>query len=288
MVGRPDDLPNPWEDEQNLPHPSDYEGDGEYDSNGRQYNPHRGSRIQYTELCGALLSNSMERYGESRFCTATPLSYYNEGEPPYCKVHKYYADRFRMDHYDDLFEHGAFAKSYLNIFKRLEGWSKVQVVESFAELLELSEHEFDEETVEKSIDLEDGEGPFDAIEKELPVPQVNKPAARALWRACLDMERMDRINLQILEDGVERERTVDTDDDGEPVTARDEHHLHLTLSRITKNQEKNLEAGGVKLDAGADVEITNKVGDSNYVTADELESEDVVDSEFTDVLSEDD
>jgi hypothetical protein len=263
---REDGLPNPWKNPANLPHPDKWEGSLKYDKNGREYNPYRGSSIRYQKLCGGVLSTTMDRYGEERYCTAIPKSHYNEDDIDRCHKHKQQTRENMKPAWKKLFKHGAFAKTIVNTYELLDGMERVETTELFDQLITQSSYDFECSREYIEFDLSDDDDvPFDAVRKEFPMPEKRLASAKALFRACVEMKKMDRINLQILEDGMEKETVIDTNEDGNPVTATDEHHLHLPLNRIKRSHQDNLEAGGVDLKQADKLEIENNVT-GEYIT----------------------
>jgi len=209
--------------------------------------PPRGSPMPIEGRCGMPLQFAEKRYGEKRYCMLWQLT-----DDIACRVHKHKTNF--MDNWSNMIEHGAFAQKYLIFVEKLTPLKFIFAVEMFGGLLEMSDLNFDVKTEVREIDTTDSTYiSEDAVTIQLPIP-TNKQAsfnAAALWEASLDQIKMQNIQEVLFDDGMEAETITATSDDSGTITdtivEKREHHLHLPLSRLTKDVKNHLKNGGIRL-----------------------------------------
>jgi len=246
--------------------PSDEHGD---------YKEDAGSTDPQPDKCAAPLKHSQDRYGEWRYCSAEPRSYYvDEDHPKYshrCKHHQIHDKDVREDanmkHAKRLYKHGAFIESHRVLFEVMELADLMYAVGIYRGLLEQSRYSFDAEDEEVVVDVNDDELEADEALLEVPIPTRDTylGQAESLLLASLDYARMKTLNVELFKTGTfEGFTTVatGTNEGGQIVDSieeKREHHLNLPLSRLTKDYKKHLQAGGVDLDADNDaVKVDNR------------------------------
>jgi hypothetical protein len=215
--------------------------------------PMRGSAEPQDGRCGEKCRHSLSRYGEIRYCTAMPAKTFPGYESDYCKQHIGHENL--MKGAEKLFEHGWFAENYINFVEKLPAAKFVLAVEMFDGLLGMSRHEFECERVTKVIDTEDADIiPEDAVSIELPIPQNTGVMFQAneLWMAALDEVKVKNMQEAIFKQGMERKTLTESADMEGSITDTHyesaEHHLHLPVSRLTKDIKEHLKNGGVSID----------------------------------------
>lgn len=259
-------------------HPAEYDGDGERDSNGREYNPYSGSITPSEGRCNAVLTNYDERYGERRFCTQLPASQFG-GDSEFCHNHRGRATAKRAK--DLLGETTVHAKSILHEFDRLRPIKKVLALALYDSLTAQSMYDFEVDVQEIEIsfaddrrehpippDIEpllepsddgDDDGPWLSI--GIPVPNDHAYRCFCLAQAAFDEIKRVKINETIAEDGLLGESiaasgTAESGHIVDTVTEEIEHPLNLAYSRLTKDRKEDLKIGGVLVDDESDVEVT--------------------------------
>ena len=215
--------------------------------------PMTGAAEPQEGRCGAVVKYTMERYGQTRYCTAMPEGTFVEGGSNFCKRHK--SHEALMERAHELFKHGHFAANYVNFVDKLSPVKFLFAVEMMGGLLEMSEHDFDVQHQTRTIDTDNTNLiEEDAVDVELPIPSNSSLSLQAneLWHATLAEIEMDNMREVVFEDNHQRQSTVATSDmEGtitDTLTEADEHHLHLPLSRLGNEIQKHLDNGGVRLD----------------------------------------
>ncbi len=278
----PSELPAPfdWSDEKGKP----------LDSNERPYNPFQGSVTPTDGRCNATLTNTMERYGEHRYCMRLPESTFvdDEDASEYCQTHRKYElnDAF-MKRARDAFKHGIFSKSIRHVYTKLEAWQQLTVLAWYDAYMQESRYDFSSEVEPHVIDFtnyvtdDDRELPLE-IKAELddenklqigvPTPTQHANRAFALYRAAvMDVKSglAERVILETSDDGVmRRERTVGFDDSGREYTEYDEHELNLPLSRLDGDRNDLLSFGGVHVDGTDDAAVNVNVDEDSELVLD--------------------
>lgn len=222
------------------------------DDEGREFELDAGSTEKVDGRCGATLRYWKRRYGERRYCTRLQAQNFPGYESTYCKTHRV-MDKIE-EHWRDLFRHGYFAESYKNVAKFLEPTKFLFAVEMLGGLMEMSQYDFS--TEEEPVPLDTSESMLieeDVVEVEMPIPTEYLFQADQLWQGALTEVEMRQMREAIFEDGVSKETYADTADvDGkitDTLTEQTEHHLHLPISRLTKDIKEHLKNGGVEIDA---------------------------------------
>jgi len=270
---------------------------GEDDHGQFKVKPMRGSATPQEGRCGeagGVVWHTIERYGQVRYCTALPENTFIDDGSDFCKNHK--GMDGLMKQHQELFRHGYFASSYINFVDKLPPAKFLFAVEMVGGLFELSEHNFDIKEVNRTINTEDADLiQEDAVEVTLPIPQNTTVAlaANELWVAALKEVMVQNMNEAVFEDGVSQTTTSATaDTDGvitDTIEEKQEHHLHLPLSRLAKDIKEHLKNGGVDADNDDGVitfqknEYTTSVGPAD----DDVETDDDVAQGFHEMVSED-
>lgn len=266
-------------------------------------NPMTGAAEPQDGRCGAVCKYTMQRYGETRYCTAMPESTFVDDGSDYCKLHK--SMDALMEQAEELFKHGYFTVNYINFAQHLSPTKFLFAVEMVDGLFQMSEHEFDVTTVERTIDT--SESPLiseDSIVIDLPMPQDSTLSLQAneLWTAALKEVMTQNMQEAVFAEGVAA-KTIATSADMEGQITdvkyeKEEHHLHLPISRLAKDIKEHLQNGGVTLedDEGAAVtfqkndytlDVSPEETDSDGTQADSANAGDVA-ADFTRHLEEDD
>lgn len=290
-----DEFPDSWET---------FYRDGEAwgrTADGKEFELDAGSPDRVEGRCNAPLRDYQRRYGEKRYCTRLPAGNFPGYESDYCKTH------ITMEHLEEraseLFEHGHFAESYVNFAKHLSPTKFLFAVEMVGGLFEMSRYDFDVEQEPVLIDTSDLRLiEEDAVEVELPIPTATLYSFQAdqLWQGALAEVEMRNMREAVFKDGLSKATYAQTADvDGEitdTLTEQTEHHLHLPISRLTKDIKEHLKNGGVEI--GAEDESGVLTFQKNDYTLDvtpdaEADSDDAqsvseVGEEFTTALEADD
>lgn len=253
---------------------------------------------QDERLCGVPLKYHEERYGETRYCTAMkvgnfPDTKYEHDE--YCRNHQ--GRHQLMERAHELFEHGYFAVNYANFAEKLDATKFLFAVEIVGGLFEMSRHDFDTTTEERVIDTSESDLiQEDAVAIELPIPQKETLSFQAneLWMAALDEVKVQNMQEAVFTKGMSQKTLADSADMEGQITDTKyesaEHHLHLPISRLTKDIKEHLQNGGVAIDDDDSGAVTFQKNDYTLdVSPDEADSEDAesvseVGSEFTEQL----
>lgn len=283
-----------------------YRGDelwGRDDHGEFPIDPPRGTDKPREDRCGAVLKYTHERYGETRFCGGMPEKTFVSDGSEFCKHHK--AREALMERHMELIEHGAFAQNYLVFAKALDPMKFVFAVEMFGGLLDMSSYDFEVEHAVRHIETDDSElVEEDEIEVGLPVPQRTDLSFQAseLWQAALDEVKMQNMQEVIFTDGLSQETIAKSADmEGhitDTVTEDTEHHLHLPLSRVTKDIKNHLRNGGIDTDDDEGGVLTFQQNDytltvepqgndSDGTEADSDASEDVASDFHTELMGDD-
>jgi len=209
--------------------------------------PPRGSPTPIEGKCAIPLKFSTKRYGETRYCMSWQLT-----DERTCKKHKGMASF--MDNWTDMIKHGGFAQKYLIFVKKLSPLKFIFAVEMFGGLMEMSDIDF--EVTHELRDLDTSDSQFveeDSVEITLPIPTNDAATFNAseLWQAALDEVKMQNMQEVIFDEGVSQESvSASADMEGhitDTITEKREHHLHLPLSRLTKDIKNHMKNGGVDL-----------------------------------------
>lgn len=262
---------DPWAEDE-KPAPSDWPEDEDkpYDSNYRQYNPYAGSQTPTAGRCNALLTNYRERYGEPRYCTAIPAKWFGRSQnSQFCKTHT--PRELMHENAEELWETGRFAANYIYAFDRVSTAKQLYAVTLFDDLLEESAYDFETEYAAHTITADDVDFiPAETVTVDFPVPQSRTYRANALWFAALDFIRLQNMQEVVLEDGPEKEEVIGVTDDGEPIYTTEEHHLNLPISRLTKDYDRHLTAGGVNgTEEGDNIEVDARSWNLSYGPGDD-------------------
>lgn len=216
--------------------------------------PPRGTDRPQDGRCGAVLKYTHERYGETRYCGALPAKHFPGYDSEHCKQH-ISRDKL-MERAIELVQHGAFGKNYVVFEESLKPLEFVLAVEMFSGLLEQSRHDFETEQFVTTIDASGTELiEEDEIELELPIPtNVDfRFQANELWHASLDEIKQNRMQEAVFSSGVsEKTLAANADMEGKITDTKyeaTENHLHLPISRLTKDIKEHLKNGGVSIDA---------------------------------------
>lgn len=251
-----DECPNPPHDEYPQEWETFWRGDTAWGrtADGKEFQLDAGSTEPKDNRCRAPLRDYERRYGEVRFCTQMPESTFVDGGSDYCKTHK--SMDSLMERADELFEHGYFASNYINFSQKLEGEKFLFAIEMFEGLLEQSQYDFEVERDVRAIDTSDAQYiNEDSVDVELSFPQnpLYKFQAQELWYASLASVMQQNMHEKVFEDGVTQQTIAQTADMEGKITDTKyegaEHHLHLPISRVTKDIKEHLKNGGVSIDA---------------------------------------
>ena len=256
---------------------------------------------QDEDLCGVPLKYYEERYGQIRYCTALnvgnfPDPNYNHDE--YCKNHQ--GRHQLMERAHELFEHGYFAVNYVNFAEKLSPSKFLFAVEMVNGLFEMSRHDFDIATEERVIDTSESDiiGD-DTVGVELHIPQKTSLSFQAneLWMAALDEVKVQNMQEAVFTKGMSEKTLADSADMEGQITdtkyEATEHHLHLPISRLTKDIKEHLQNGGVSIDDDESGVVTFQQNDYTLdVSPEETDSADAQSvsetaSDFSEQLAED-
>ena len=228
--------------------------------------PMCGSNEPVDGRCGAVVTRTMERYGQTRYCTAMKESTFVDDGSEFCKRHK--SREALMEQAQELFKHGHFATNYVNFVKHLSAEKFLFAVEMVGGLFEMSQHDFEVETETRDIDTSNS--PIieeDTVEVELPIPTKTSLSLQAdqLWHAALAEVEMNNMREAVFEEGHTKEKIAKTADMEGKITDTKyedvEHHLHLPISRLTTDIKKYLKNGGVAVDADESGVVTFQQND---------------------------
>jgi hypothetical protein len=215
--------------------------------------PLRGSDEPVEGRCGAVCKFTMERYGQTRYCTAMPESTFVDNGSEFCRNHK--SREALMERAYELFEHGYFAQNYVNFAQKLDAAKFLFAVEMVGGLFEMSTHEFELHEERRNIDTSNSNLiNEDSVAVDLPLPTQKTLAFQAneLWTAALKEVMTQNMQEAIFTDGMATETISQTADMEGKITDTKtesvEHHLHLPLSRVAKDIKNHLENGGVTID----------------------------------------
>lgn len=207
--------------------------------------------------CGAPLTDYERRYGEIRYCTQMPESTFVDDGSDFCKTHK--SMDSLLDRGAELVSHGAFAQNYIVFAQSMDVLKFIVAIEMFDGLLQQSRHEFDIEYEQRAIDTSDSEFIADTeVTVDLPFPNDTMLSFQynELWLAALDEVKMQNMQHIIFDDGVSRKTIAQSADMEGKITdvkyESQEHHLHMSMSRLTTDIKDHLKNGGVAIDDGED------------------------------------
>lgn len=228
--------------------------------------PMRGSAQPVDDRCGAVVTYTMDRYGQTRYCTGMPEKKFIDDGSDFCKKHK--SKEALMEQAQELFKHGHFATNYVNFVKHLSAEKFLFAVEMVGGLFEMSQHDFDVQTETRPIDTSDSDIiQEDVVEVELPIPSKTSLSLQAdqLWHAALSEVEMNNMREAVFEEGHTKEKIAKTADMEGKITDTKyedvEHHLHLPISRLTTDIKKYLKNGGVAVDADESGVVTFQQND---------------------------
>lgn len=228
--------------------------------------PMRGSATPVNDRCGAVVTYTMDRYGQTRYCTGMPEKKFIDDGSDFCKRHK--SKEALMEQAQELFKHGHFATNYVNFVKHLSAEKFLFAVEMVGGLFEMSQHDFDVQTETRPIDTSDSDIiQEDIVEVELPIPSKTSLSLQAdqLWHAALAEVEMNNMREAVFEEGHTKEKIAKTADMEGKITDTKyedvEHHLHLPISRLTTDIKKYLKNGGVAVDADESGVVTFQQND---------------------------
>jgi len=218
-------------------------------------NPMAGSAELKGDRCGAVLTRSQARYGQTRYCTMLPVGKFPDTSykhDEYCKNHQ---SRYAlMERAEELFEHGYFATNYVNFAEKLPPHKFIFAVEIFRGLLEQSTHQFDADGSVHVLDTSNVDVLSDdevAVELPVELPETFTFQANELWTASLKQVMSQNMQESIFEDGMAVRSLTDSAEMEGTITdtkyESTEHHLHLPLSRVAKDIKEHLKNGGVSV-----------------------------------------
>ena len=221
---------------------------------GKEFELDAGAQTPQDGRCTAPLRDYERRYGEIRYCTQMPESTFVDDGSDYCKLHK--SMDALMDRAVELVEHGAFGRSYVIFSRSMEPLEFISAVEIFDGLLQQSRHKFEVEYDERAVNTSESDLIREnevAVELPFPTNTRFKFQYKELWQAALDEVKVERMQHCIFDDGVSQKTIAQTADiDGKITDTKyesEEHHLHLSVSRLTKDMKEHLKNGGVEIGA---------------------------------------
>lgn len=251
--------------------------------------PPRGSPKPMENRCAAPLRYSEKRYGETRYCMAWQLNGEN-----FCKRHRAMQDM--IDQWSNMVKHGAFAQKYLIFVKKLSPLKFIFAVEMFEGLMEMSDVDFEPMTEVRMLDTSDSELlTEDEVEITLPIPTNSTASFHAseLWEAALDEVKVQNMQEVIFDEGVSQQTVAASADmEGQITdieTEKKEHHLHLPVSRLTKDIKNHLKNGGIDLnddDSGGSITFQKNDYTLDYGPEDDEFDVDADSGEAGDVAAE--
>lgn len=217
--------------------------------------PMAGTEEPQDGRCGAVLKYTMERYGETRYCGGLPVGRFGNTQyehDDYCKHHQ--RDKYLMDRAIELVEHGGFGQNYVVFEQALDPLEFILMAEMFSGLMEQSRHEFEPETYVREIDASDSDLiEEDTVSVQMPIPTAEqfKFQANELFHAALDEVKVNRMQEAVFTKGISEKQLADSADmDGKITDTKyelTENHLHLPISRLTKDIKEHLKNGGVAI-----------------------------------------
>lgn len=215
--------------------------------------PMAGSSTPQDGRCGWVLRYTMDRYGETRYCTRLPECKFVDDGSKYCRTHK--SAEALMEHAEELFKHGYFATNYINFVEKLSTPKFLFAVEMVGGLFKMSEHDFDVVEETRTLDTSDSELiSEDAIDVGLPIPRADNLSLQSneLWMATLKEVMQQNMQEAIFNDGVSKQTLAQSADMEGQITdtlyESTEHHLLLPISRLPGDIKDHLKNGGVAID----------------------------------------
>jgi hypothetical protein len=218
----------------------------------KEFRLNAGSTEVQDGRCGTPIKDYERRYGEIRYCTQMPESTFVDDGSDYCRMHKSMDALMKQAH--ELFKHGYFASNYVNFAQKISGEKFLFAIEMFDGLVEQSRHDFEIKYDGRAIDM--SESKFiaeDSVNVELPFPTNNlfKFQAQELWYASLASVMQQNMHETVFEEGVSQETIAQSADMEGKITdvkyEKQEHHLHLPISRVSKDIKEHLKNGGVSI-----------------------------------------
>lgn len=248
-----DDFPQSWE--------TFYRNDEPWGrtDDGKEFKLTAGAKEPQDGRCGAPLRDYQRRYGEIRYCTQMPESTFVEDGSDYCKLHKSMDDL--MERAAELVKHGAFGRNYVIFSKAMDALEFVLAVEMFDGLLAQSRHEFEVSYEERLVEVDTDLIAEDEVKVELPFPSNSELSFQynELWMAALDEVKVQNMQHIVFNDGVSVKTLADSADMEGKITdtvhEKTEHHLHLPISRLTKDIKEHLKNGGVSINEEDDSSV---------------------------------
>lgn len=238
---------------------------------GKEFALDAGSPDRVEGRCNAPLRDYERRYGEIRYCTQLPAKKFPGYDSEYCKTH--ISMEYLEERAHELFKHGYFAETYVHFASHLSPPKFLFAVEMLGGLFEMSDYGFEIEEEPVLIDTSDSDLIYeDVIEVSLPVPSTTKYLFQAdqLWQGALAEVEMRNMREVVFNEGLSKDTYAQTADvDGEitdTLTEQTEHHLHLPISRLTKDIKEHLKNGGVEV--GSDDESGTLTLQKNDYTLD--------------------
>lgn len=159
-----------------------------------------------------------------------------------------------MDRAAELVQHGAFGRSYVIFSQAMDPLEFVSAIEIFNGLLSQSRHDFEIEYQERAIDTSESDLILEnEVVAELPFPTNDTFSFqyKELWQAALDEVKVERMQHCVFDDGVSQKTIAQSADMEGKITdvkhESAEHHLHLSISRLTKDIKEHLTNGGVSI-----------------------------------------
>lgn len=295
-----DDYPDDWE--------TFWEWDGEDEEwvacgrtdDGKEFELDAGSPDRVEGRCNAPLRDYQRRFGEVRCCTQLQANNFPGYESDYCKLHRSMDDLEERAH--ELFKHGYYAETYVNFAKRLSPTKFLFAVEMVGGLFEMSQYDFEIEHEEIALDTSESRlVQEDAVRVELPIPTATMYTFQAdqLWQGALAEIEMRNMREVLFKEGLTKSTYAGSADvDGEitdTITESTEHHLHLPISRLTKDIKEHLKNGGVEIDAEDESGVltfekndyTVDISPDDEVAQEDAQSVSEVSEDFTEKLESD-
>lgn len=143
------------------------------------------------------------------------------------------------------------------MFEALSPGQQIRLLATYEDLLEQSVLDFDCELKEHMIDCsdmdEDERPPTDDLGFAyilVPYPTEHQVQAESLWNAAVDSHKMLMLSAKLLENGMEREKTVGSRYDSEAdewheLKEKREHHLCREYARMVRRHSEAVKEGGV-------------------------------------------
>lgn len=143
------------------------------------------------------------------------------------------------------------------VFSNMEPYQQIHMLQIYEELIEKSVLDFEYELKVHQMDCndmdEDERPPTDengCAYIQVPYPTEHQVQAESLWHAAVDRHKMLMVSATLLENGMERQKTVRSGYDHEAdewntLKKGREHHLCLEYDRMIRRYTEHLKVGGV-------------------------------------------